>query len=145
MTHRQPEHVAPGELLPSRVVTDVQADHIMLVALLLRDSNPIHLDRKAVRSAGLGDQFVNQGGATMAYVMNMLADWGGSRSAIQRINCSFRMNVFAGDDVEVGGRITTVTPGPHGTLVGCEVWADVEGRGHAIVGSADVLLPDRRA
>jgi acyl dehydratase len=141
MTHLHPDNVAPGDSLPTRTVIDVRADHIMLVALLLRDSNPIHLDRKAARSAGLGDQFVNQGGATMAYVMNMLADWAGSRSAIRRINCSFRTNVFAGDDVEVGGRITTVAPDPDGTLVTCDVWAEVEGRGHAITGTADVLLP----
>jgi acyl dehydratase len=122
-------------------VLNVSADHMKITALLLRDSNPIHLDVDAVRQAGLGDRLVNQGGATMAYVINELAAWGGSRASIQRISCSFRGNVLAGDDVQVGGVVTNVTVESDRRVVTCEVWADVVGGARAISGSADVAVP----
>jgi len=130
-----------GSPLPCITVTDVRPDDIKLMALILRDPNPIHFDLDAVAAAGLGDRPVNQGGSTMAYVMNMLADWAGSRSAIRRISCSFRANVFAGDDVEVGGTVLEVRETDQGDLAECEVWADVVGGARAITGTASVLLP----
>jgi acyl dehydratase len=133
-----------GSSLPSLTITAVRADDIKVVALILRDPNPIHFDLDAIAAAGLGDRPVNQGGSTMAYVMNMLATWAGSRSAIRRINCSFRGIVFAGDDVQVGGTITAIRESDNGLLAECEVWADVVGGSRAITGTASVLLnPDR--
>jgi len=130
----------PGDELPVHTVSLVNADHMKIVALLLRDSNPIHFDPDAVRRAGLGDRLVNQGGATMAYVMNLLIAWAGSRAAIRRISCSFRGNVLAGDDVVVSGRVTEVEETPDGSLVTAEVWADVVGGRRAVLGEATVLL-----
>jgi acyl dehydratase len=137
-----PDEVTVGMSLPSRVVHDVRTDDIKLVALLLRDPNPIHFDVSAVARAGLGDRPVNQGGTTMAYVMNMLIALAGSRTAIRSITCSFRGNVFAGDDVELGGVVTAVEPAAEGSLVTCDVWADVVRGRRAVVGTATVLLTD---
>ncbi|MFE3060272.1 MaoC family dehydratase [Nocardia sp. NPDC059239] len=117
----------------------MSADHIKIVALVLQDSNPIHFDLDAVARAGLGDREVNQGGATMAYVLDLLTEWAGTRSALQRVSCSFRANVFAGDDVVVSGEVTAVTEDGPGRLVDCDVWADVDGR-RAIVGTATIAL-----
>lgn len=137
--------ITPGAPLPALLVKDVRAEDITAVALILRDPNPIHFDLDAVARAGLGDRPVNQGGSTMAYVMNMLIEWAGSRSAIRRISCTFRGNVFAGDDVEVGGTVTAAHDTEAGVLAECEVWADVVGGSRAIVGTATVLLPHPRA
>lgn len=128
-----------GTRLPERRITAVSPDHIKIVALVLRDSNPIHFDLDAVARAGLGDREVNQGGATMAYVLDLLTEWAGARGALRRIDCSFRVNVFAGDDVLVGGEVTAVTPDGADLLVDCDVWAAVDGR-RAIVGSATLAL-----
>lgn len=135
--------ISPGASLPGLTVSAVRADDIKLIALILRDPNPIHFDLDAVAAAGLGDRPVNQGGSTMAYVMNMLSDWAGSRSAIRRITCSFRANVCAGDDVQVGGTITEVHETSEGAVVECDVWADVVGGSRAISGTASVLLTTR--
>lgn len=134
-------HVEIGEALPEVVTAAVRPEDIKLMALILRDPNPIHFDLAAVARAGLGDRVVNQGGATMAYIVNHLAEWAGSRAAIRRLSCSFRGNVVAGDDVLVGGRITSVEATDGGKLVECEVWADVVGGRRAISGTARVLLP----
>jgi acyl dehydratase len=113
--------------------------HIQVIALILRDSNPIHFDLNAVREAGLGDRAVNQGGTTMAYIMTMLAEWAGGREAITSISCRFRGVVHAGDTVECAGTVTHVEPTDAGTLVTCQVWADVRGGRRAIEGTATVL------
>ncbi|MFE3188456.1 MaoC family dehydratase [Nocardia sp. NPDC059240] len=128
-----------GTRLPERRITAISADHIKIVALVLQDSNPIHFDLDAIARAGLGDREINQGGATMAYVMDLLAEWAGTRSALRSISCSFRANVFTGDDVVVGGEVTAVTEEGSIRVIDCDVWADVAGR-RAIVGTATVAL-----
>lgn len=132
--------VEVGTALPESVTAAVRADDIKVVALILRDPNPIHFDLDAVDRAGLGDRVVNQGGSTMAYIVNHLAEWAGSRAAIRSLTCSFRGNVLAGDDVSVGGIVTSVVVVEGGTLVDCDVWADVVGGRRAISGSASVLI-----
>jgi acyl dehydratase len=130
-----------GTELPGAVVGDVRPDDIKIMALILRDSNPIHFDLAAVASAGLGDKVVNQGGSTMAYVIDHLTDWAGTREALRSISCSFRGNVVAGDDVAIGGRVTAVRPIDDGHLsVDCDVWADVVGGRRAISGTATVVV-----
>lgn len=130
---------AIGDELPVRLVPAVREEDIRMMALILRDPNPIHFDLSSVAAAGLGDRAINQGGATMAYVMNLLTGWAGSRQALRSIECSFRGNVAAGDDVSVGGRVTAVEPAADGVLVEVEVWADVVGGRRAIAGSATVF------
>lgn len=127
-----------GDELPVQLVQAVREEDIRMMALILRDPNPIHFDLDDVAAAGLGDRAINQGGATMAYVMNLLTEWAGSREALRSIECSFRGNVAAGDDVSVGGRVTAVEPTTDGVLVGVEVWAEVVGGRRAIAGSATV-------
>lgn len=129
-----------GQALPAHTITAVRSEDIALVALVLRDPNPIHFDLAEVQRLGLGDRVVNQGGATMAYVANYLADLAGSRAAIKTLACEFRGNVLAGDDVTVAGTVTTVEDTPDGRLIGCDVFVDVVGGKRAITGSASILI-----
>lgn len=128
-----------GTELPVHVIESVRDDDIRLVALLLRDPNPIHFDLDAVARAGLGDRAINQGGATMAYVIDYVVAWAGSRDRLRTIECAFRGNVVAGNDVTLGGCVTAVTPVENGVLVDLEVWADVVGGRRAISGTAQVF------
>lgn len=111
-----------GDDLPVFRVDSVDADKIRIMALIFQDPNPIHFDLDAVRNAGLGDRFVNQGGVTMAYIINMLTDWTGSRASIRSLSTRFTANVFAGDAVEAGGTVTDVRSSAGETLVDCDVW-----------------------
>jgi acyl dehydratase len=140
-----PSRPAVGDALPGLRVQSVSADKIKLMALVLRDPNPIHFDLDAVAAAGLGDREVNQGGVTMAYVINMLVAWAGSRAAVRTIDCRFSANVFAGDDVEVGGVITAVHEHDGDHLVDCEVWADRGDGVRAVSGRATVALSAQAA
>ena len=74
-----------GDEIPTFVVESVSAENMKLMALLLRDPNPIHFDLDAVASAGLGSRVVNQGGTTLAYVYNMLEAWAGPEGAVRRV------------------------------------------------------------
>jgi acyl dehydratase len=133
---------AVGGSLPVLVLDEVRESDIFLTALLLRDPNPIHWDLDAVRAAGLGDRYVNQGGATMAIVMNMLQRWAdGDRAAIRRVSCRFRGNVFAGDRLEVSGVVTGVTAEGGHADVDVEVEVAAGGRPRVLVGTATVRLP----
>lgn len=111
-----------GDALPEWRVDSVDADKIRMMALILEDPNPIHYDLDAVREAQLGDRYVNQGGVTMAYIINMLTSWSGSRAAIRSLDCRFNANVFAGDSLVAGGTITGLTTAGDEVLAECDVW-----------------------
>lgn len=128
--------VAVGSVIPQFRVDEVSGEHIRQIALILRDPNPIHFDLDAVARAGMGDREINQGGTTMAYVVDMLAAWTGSATNVTRIKCRFRGNVRAGDTVLAGGEITAL----NGDLAECSVWADLADGTRVIDGTATVRI-----
>jgi acyl dehydratase len=129
-------NIAVGARVPEFVVDEVSGDHIRMLALLLHDPNPIHFDVAAVAAAGLGDREVNQGGATMAYLYDMLIHWTGSRDCVRSLQCRFLANVFAGDTVIAGGVVTAV----RGREIDCDLWVDLQHGPRAVSGSATVVL-----
>jgi len=137
----EPTTVSVGTQIPAFVVEQVSGDHIRMLALLLHDPNPIHFDVAAVTAAGLGDREVNQGGATMAYLYDMLIAWAGSRRCVRSLQCRFLANVFAGDTVVAGGVVTAVRDEPGAREVDCDVWVDIERGARAVSGSATVAWP----
>ena len=57
--------------LPAWKLDRVDPGHMKVLALLLADPNPIHLDAAAARRLGVADRPVNQGPSTMALAANM--------------------------------------------------------------------------
>ena len=116
-----------GDELPPWSLESVGAGPMARFAVLLADPNPIHLDPDAVRALGMGDRVVNQGPLNLAYLQNMLIGYAGGPDRIRELRLRFAANVFAGDRVVAGGRVTAV-PGPAGPAgeqpVECEVWLD---------------------
>lgn len=144
MTGRAVRPPVVGDQLPELRIDTIDARDIMLMALVLRDPNPIHYDVGAVRAAGLGDVEVNQGGATMAYLLDMLARWTGSQANLRSIRCRFRANVVAGDSVVARGTVTAVTADDHSpsdVIVECDVWVEREDGVRAVTGTARVRYP----
>jgi acyl dehydratase len=134
--------VQVGTELPIRVVEQVDIAEMKTMAALLRDPNPIHWDPDATRALGMGDRTVNQGPINMAYVMNMLVSWVGNEpSRLRGITLRFMANVFNGDRVEAGGRVTAVREVNGERLADCEVWLDVTGGTRALAGTATVVVP----
>ncbi len=126
-----------GDELPRLAIEAVDAEKMKTMAALLADSNPIHWDVETVRELGMGDQPVNQGPNNLGYVMNMLGQWAGGAERIRQIRVRFLDNVFAGDQLEAGGKVTAV--GDDGT-VDCDVWLARDGTHPVLAGTATLLL-----
>ena len=137
-----PGEVSPGDELPQRVIESVSAEKIKTMAALMGDPNTIHFDVDDVRRLGLGDRPVNQGPNNMGYVIDMLTDWAGGPANFRRLKVRFGGNVFAGDRLVAGGKVTAVRQAPEGQLVDCEVWLARDGTEAVLVGTATVLLTD---
>jgi|1185.fasta_scaffold1892713_2 3-hydroxybutyryl-CoA dehydratase len=123
----------PGEALGPWVVESVSAEAMHVVAAILDDPNPIHLDPEAARAAGLGDRPVNQGPVNFGYVLSMLTESG---ATVRELDVRLLANVFAGDRVIAAGRVEEVD----GERVLCSVWLDVDGGARAIEGTAVLEL-----
>jgi acyl dehydratase len=134
--------VQTGTELPTRVVEHVGIAEMKTMAALLQDPNPIHWDPESTRALGMGERTVNQGPINMAYIMNMLVAWADNDpSRLRAITLRFLANVFNGDRVEAGGRVTAVREVDGERLADCEVWLDVTGGARALAGTATVVLP----
>jgi acyl dehydratase len=131
--------VAEGTELPELVVA-VDTEKMKTMAVILRDSNPIHWDVEAVKAIGMGDRVVNQGPINMAYVMNLLSDWAGGADRLRRFKVRFMANVLAGDTVRAGGTVTAVREENGERLADLDVWLDVDGGSRALAGVATVAI-----
>lgn len=134
-------HVAKGTPVPAFRVPDVAAPSMRVMALLLRDGNPIHWDVSLVQELGLGDRPINQGPVNVSYVLNALTRWAGGPAAIRSLSTRFLGNVLAGDDVAAAGVVTGVTSEGDRLLASCDVWLDRADGVRLLQGTAVVQLP----
>jgi acyl dehydratase len=126
-----------GDCLPARRIESVSPQNMRRLAETLRDPNPIHLDPAAVAKLGLGDRVINQGPANLAYIINMLhAAFPGAQ--LLQLDARFLANVFGGDAVEAGGRVTAIAE--DGKRITCDTWLNVDGRGPAVSAQAQLLI-----
>lgn len=130
---------AVGTALPEWRLAAVDAERMKVLALLLADPNPLHVDAAAVRAAGLGDRPVNQGPSSMAMLVNAVrAAWPDGR--LLRLDVDLRGSVAAGDEVVVRGEVTAVEDTDAGERVGCALTLE-SGSRTVLRGRAEVLLP----
>lgn len=110
-----------GDPLPPRRLR-VTAAPMHVLAQVLHDPNPIHLDAAAAAAMGLGSRAINQGPANLAYVIDMLtAAYPAYR--IADLDSRFLANVRDEDEVVAHGNIASTD----GDAILCEAWLDVEG------------------
>jgi acyl dehydratase len=121
-----PSAAVVGERLPPLVIESVDAEKMKLMAALLRDPNPIHIDADSVRALGIGDRPVNQGPINLSYLLEMVMRWSGGAASIRHVAVRFQGNVFAGDRVECEGQVGEVDERSGEAVV--EVTASVDGR-----------------
>lgn len=129
-----------GDELPQYVIDTVDSEKMKTMAALLHDPNPIHWDVDAVKALGMGDKPVNQGPNNMAYVANMLANYSGGIDRVKRLRVRFLANVFGGDRLVAGGKVTAVTASGSDYIVDCDVWLARNGDEPVVAGSATVSV-----
>lgn len=127
-------------LLPGWELQGVDEQRMKMLALVLRDPNPIHYDAEAVRALGLGERPVNQGPANLAYILTMLRQ-AFPEHTLDRIHARFLGSVYAGDHVIAGGQVRTTSGTASGETVTCEVWLERRGHGRVVQGTATLRCP----
>jgi acyl dehydratase len=109
-----------GDALPP-LTRLIDAGAMAIMADVLRDPNPIHLDPRAVAAAGLGDRRINQGPANLGYVIDMLAAaFPGHK--IEKLTSRYLANVREGELVTAGGCVRRL----EGDRVECDAWLKSE-------------------
>jgi acyl dehydratase len=117
----------------------IAQEEMTMLAGVLQDPNPIHLDPAVVARLGLGSRTINQGPANMGYVMNMLlAAAPGARISSLRVR--FLDNMFQGDTAIAGGAIERVDTSDGRTTVTCSVWLDAAPERRVLAGDATLIL-----
>lgn len=120
----------------------VEAEPMKVFTLITGDPNPIHWDPDSVKSAGLGDRVINQGGLNLAYVLNAVTAWTGSRGSVIDTQVRFLGNAFAGDDLVAGGEVTDVNDSAAPPTATVQVWLRESGGTELMSGTVTVRLTE---
>jgi 3-hydroxybutyryl-CoA dehydratase len=134
-----PELTVGSELEPYRIAS-VSAEKMKVMAVVLDDPNIIHLDAAAVQKLGLGDRVINQGPSNGGYIMDLLR-FAFPEGTLRSFHMKFLANVHSEDELSAGGRIDEIASLGEGREVKLSVWLDVVGVGHALEGTATIVLP----
>lgn len=113
-----------GAAVPSREICAVPAGAMKVMALVLRDPNPIHFDPLSLRRLGLPERPINQGPNNVGYVLNALTAWAGDPGAVEAFHVRFLANVLADDRVVTGGQVTEVRDDGDDQVATCSIWLD---------------------
>lgn len=108
-----------GMELEPLVIEAVDVGGMKLVAALMNDPNPIHLDPAAAARLGLGATQINQGPITISYLQSMIARALGDAGLIRRFEARFLANVFAGDRVMCSGTVEYVDVAAASARIAC--------------------------
>lgn len=119
----------------------VDSGRMKVLALLLADPNPVHLDPEAARRLNIADREVNQGPSNIAMVVNMLTQsWPDAK--IRQLRVRLLGQVLADDSVEVAGRVVqstqAMTDGRESTRLTITFELTTNGRGRVAAGEAEL-------
>ena len=112
------------------------------VAIILRDTNPLHLDRVYAQERGLPD-VVQQGPLNETFLYRFLTDWLHYPWDLRKTNLRFAANVFPGDLLTCGGVVTRTYHSNDEPRVDCEIWQQNQKGEKILTGEATFTLPKR--
>jgi acyl dehydratase len=139
--------VIPGMELGEVVYGPLERADIVRYAGASGDFNPIHIDEGYARRSGAPTVFA-MGMLPAGYLAHAVSDWFGGPHHLRRFKVRFTTRVWPGDEIACTGKVTEIEDdlikvtmqatrrgdGPKGV--------DVPGEEIAIVGEADVELPE---
>ena len=112
------------------------------VAIILRDVNPLHLDREYARQRGFND-VVQQGPLNEAFLHRYLTDWLHEPWDLRRIKVRFVNNVFPGDTLKCRGTVVGIDNVAGEGIVDCKLWQGNQKDETILSGDATFMLPKR--
>ena len=113
------------------------------IALILRDTNPLHLDRVYAQERGLHD-VVQQGPLNQAYLYRYFTSWLHDPWDLIATKMRFAANVFPDDVLQCGGEILELVEEPAGNgVVDCAVWQRNQAGETILAGEATARIPSR--
>ncbi len=137
------EDVREGMELPPVTYGPMDRNAYISIAIILRDTNPIHLDRVYAQERGLRD-VIQQGPLSEAYLIRFLTDWLHRPWDLRRTRVRFVANVFPGDFLTCKGVVKRVYEKDGEPLVDCDIWQENQKGKKTLVGEATFTLPARK-
>ena len=137
------EDLEVGMLLPTVRLGPMDRFDYIPIALILRDTNPLHLDRVYAQERGLHD-VVQQGPLNQAYLYRYFTAWLHDPWDLVATKMRFAANVFPGDVLECGGEILELAEeSDGGGVVNCAVWQRNQDGQTILKGEAKGRVPGR--
>ena len=130
--------------LPSVELEPMDRSDYIPIALILRDTNPLHLDRVYAQERGLPD-VVQQGPLNQAYLYRYFTSLLHDPWDLVATKMRFAANVFPDDILTCGGDVLAVAPlETGGGIVTCAVWQRNKKGETILKGEAKARIPSRR-
>ena len=129
--------------LPSVELGSMDRYDYIPIALILRDTNPLHLDRVYAHERGLPD-VVQQGPLNQAYLYRYFTSLLHDPWDLVATKMRFAANVFPEDMLSCGGEVLALTPlEAGGGIVTCAVWQRNQKGDTILKGEAKARIPSR--
>ncbi len=137
------EDLEVGMLLPTVKLGPMDRFDYIPIALILRDTNPLHLDRVYAQERGLPD-VVQQGPLNQAYLYRYFTSWLHDPWDLVATKMRFAANVFPDDVLQCGGEILDLVAEPGGGgVASCAVWQRNQNGQTILKGEAEGRMPGR--
>ena len=137
------DDVHEGMAIPSITYGPMDRYKYIPITIILRDTNPLHLDRVYAQERGLPD-VVQQGPLNESYLYRFLTDWLHKPWDICKTKIRFASNVFPGDMLTCGGTITRKYHENGEPRVDCQIWQENQKGEKILTGEATFVLPENR-
>ena len=135
------EELRLGMSLPSVEFGPMNRFDYIPIALILRDTNPLHLDRVYAQERGLPD-VVQQGPLNQAYLYKYFTTWLHEPWDLVSTRIRFAANVFPEDVLHCGGEITDLDPSQEGGgIATCALWQRNQEGTTILLGEAKGRVP----
>jgi len=136
------EDLHEGMALPAATYGPMDRNGYITITIILRDTNPLHLDRVYAHERGLPD-VVQQGPLNQAYLYRFLTDWLHRPWDLRKTKVRFVANVFPNDILTCKGTVLRTYRENGEPRVDCQIWQENQKGEKTLIGEATVTLPER--
>ena len=136
------DDVHEGMVIPSATYGPMDRYKYIPIAIILRDTNPLHLNPVYARERGLPD-VVQQGPLNETFLYRFLTDWLHKPWDIRKTKLRFASNVFPNDLLTCRGTVIRKYIENGEPRVDCHIWQENQKGEKILVGEATFTLPER--